>query len=215
VEPNENDRRIRIARLTRKGIAERGVLDQRSDEFASSLLEPLTEAEQRDLVAAMRRVERLLTAGALDLRVTDPEHPDARRCIGAYFAELDRRSPTGFDPAASVSVDPDEVRPPAGVLLVAYLHDEAVGCGALRGHADGRSEIKRMWVAESARGLGIARRMLEALEARAREAGARATCLDTNRNLTEAIAMYRSAGYVEVDRFTDEPFADHWFEKEL
>jgi len=65
------------------------------------------------------------------------------------------------------------------------------------------------------RGLGIGRRLLVELEAEAARHGARATRLDTNRNLTEAIAMYRSAGYVEVARFSDEPFADHWFEKPL
>src|SRR4051812_9049836 len=56
VEPHEADRRIRVARLTSKGIAERDLLDQRSDDFAASLLEPLTQDEQRDLVAAMRKV---------------------------------------------------------------------------------------------------------------------------------------------------------------
>jgi ribosomal protein S18 acetylase RimI-like enzyme len=72
-----------------------------------------------------------------------------------------------------------------------------------------------MWVAESVRGLGVGRRLLAELEARARDHGARSVRLDTNRNLTEALAMYRSAGYVEVPRFNDEPFAHHWFRKEL
>ncbi len=72
-----------------------------------------------------------------------------------------------------------------------------------------------MWVAESARGLGIARRLLTALEADALRSGARAVRLDTNRRLVEAIAMYRSAGYVEVPAFNNEPFAHHWFEKTL
>lgn len=72
-----------------------------------------------------------------------------------------------------------------------------------------------MWIADSVRGLGIGRRLLAELEARAAEHGARAVRLETNRNLTEAIAMYRSAGYVEVPAFNDEPFAHHWFEKDL
>ena len=72
-----------------------------------------------------------------------------------------------------------------------------------------------MWVAESARGLGIGRRLLAELEARAAAHGARAVRLETNRTLSEAIALYRSAGYVEVPAFNDEPFADHWFEKIL
>ena len=72
-----------------------------------------------------------------------------------------------------------------------------------------------MWVAEPARGLGIARRLLGELEADAVRSGAKTARLETNETLTEAIAMYRSAGYVEVAPFNDEPFAHHWFAKQL
>jgi ribosomal protein S18 acetylase RimI-like enzyme len=72
-----------------------------------------------------------------------------------------------------------------------------------------------MWVAESARGLGLGRRLLSELEAWAGQRGARTLRLETNRALTEAIALYRSAGYREVPAFNDEPFAHHWFEKTL
>ena len=72
-----------------------------------------------------------------------------------------------------------------------------------------------MWVLGSARGLGIGRRMLGELEARVAESGATVARLETNRALVEAIALYRSAGYREVPAFNDEPFADHWFEKQL
>src|SRR4051794_23880996 len=92
VAPADGDRRVRVARLTRAGRAERAVLDERSDELARALLEPLGEADQEALVAAMREVERLLVV----IRPVDPEHPDAQRCLAAYFAELNRRSETGF-----------------------------------------------------------------------------------------------------------------------
>ena len=72
-----------------------------------------------------------------------------------------------------------------------------------------------MWVAESARGLGIGRRLLTELEASAVRSGASTARLETNRELVEAIAMYRSAGYIEVPAFNAEPFAHHWFEKRL
>jgi DNA-binding MarR family transcriptional regulator len=215
VEPNPADRRTRIARLTPAGVAERNVLDERSDDLARSLLEPLTVAQQDRLVSAMRDVERLLAAAVVDVRPVDPDHPDAKRCIDAYFAELDRRSRTGYDPAAGVSAAPHELRPPAGVLLVAYLRADPVGCGALKHYEDGSTDIKRMWVDDSVRGLGIGRRILAELESRAAADGARAVRLETNRNLTEAIAMYRKAGYSEVSAFNDEPFAHHWFEKQL
>jgi len=72
-----------------------------------------------------------------------------------------------------------------------------------------------MWVAEAARGLGIGRRLLKQLESLARDHGAPAARLDTNRALTEAITMYRSSGYAEVQAFNDEPFAHRWFQKPL
>jgi ribosomal protein S18 acetylase RimI-like enzyme len=72
-----------------------------------------------------------------------------------------------------------------------------------------------MWVAPSARGLGIGRRLLAELEARAAASGSRAVRLDTNDSLREAINLYRSSGYREVDAFNDERYAHHWFEKRV
>jgi len=212
---DEADRRRRIVRLSPAGLAERRLLDERSDDLARSLLAPLPAAQQHELLSAMRTVRRLLTAGEVEIRPTDPGDEDAQQCLRAYFAELDRRSESGFDPGAGISAQPRELRPPVGVLLLAYLHSEPVGCGAVKHHPGAPSEIKRMWVAESARGLGIGRRLLAELEARASEDGARIVRLETNRNLTEAVALYRSSGYREVAPFNDEPFAHHWFEKEL
>jgi DNA-binding MarR family transcriptional regulator/GNAT superfamily N-acetyltransferase len=215
VEPNERDRRVRTGRLTRAGIAERRLLDRRSDALARSLLAPLGEPQRERLVAAMGEVERLLASAMVEVRRVDPADPAARYCVGEYFAELDRRFRTGFDPAASISADDDELRFPAGVLLLATLRDEPVGCGALKFHDDGPTELKRMWVAASARGLGIGRRILAELESEAVRRGSRVLHLETNGSLTEAIALYRSSGYVEVDAFNQEPYAHYWFEKRL
>jgi GNAT superfamily N-acetyltransferase len=151
----------------------------------------------------------------VEIRVTDPDDRDATRCIRSYFAELDRRSESGFDSSASIAVDRDELIPPAGHFLVAYLHGEPAGCGGVK-HPPGRpAEIKRMWVSEAARGRGIGRRLLSELEGLAASSGASVTRLETNRALVEAIAMYRSAGYEEVPPFNEEPFAHHWFQKSL
>jgi DNA-binding MarR family transcriptional regulator len=215
VTPSSADRRIRVARLTPAGLSERALLDSRSDDVAESLLAPLDPDKRDQLIAAMRTVERLLIGPAIELRTVDPVDRDARRCVRAYFAELDRRSDAGFDPAAGISAEPHELIPPAGRFLIAYLRGEPVGCGAVKHHPAGPSEIKRMWVAESARGLGIARRLLAELETCAVQSGASTARLETNRALVEAIALYRSAGYVEVPPFNDEPFAHHWFEKQL
>jgi DNA-binding MarR family transcriptional regulator len=209
------DARIRFARLTPAGAGERELLDARSDELARSMLAALDDRRRVELVGAMRTIERLMTASMVELRSVDPAGTHARRCLRAYFAELNRRSETPFDPAKGTSAEPDELRAPAGAFLIAYLRREPIGCGGLKHHPGGPSEIKRMWVAETARGLGIGRRLLGELERLARAAGARAVRLDTNRALVEAIAMYRSSGYREIARFNDEPFAHHWFEKSL
>ncbi len=191
------------------------LLARRSDDLAASILAPLTDAQRNELTAAMRTVKRLLTTGEVELHKADPAGADAQRCINAYFAELNRRSNVPYDPAAGVPAEPHEMTPPAGLFLVAYVHGEAVGCGGVKHHPGGPSEIKRMWVAEPARGLGIARRLLGELEADAIRTGAPTARLETNGSLVEAIAMYRSAGYEEVPAFNDEPFAHHWFEKAL
>jgi ribosomal protein S18 acetylase RimI-like enzyme len=72
-----------------------------------------------------------------------------------------------------------------------------------------------MWVEPEARGLGLGRRLLRELERHAADAGAPAVRLETNKTLSEAIRLYRSAGYDEVAAFNDEPYAHHWFEKRL
>lgn len=215
VDRSEPDKRVRTARLTPAGMVERVELDRRSDELAWSFLEPLNTAQRERLVAAVSDVERLFTAGMVEIGTMDPEHPHARFCLTSYITELNERFETGWDPAKSISADPNELRPPAGLLLVATLRGEPVGCGGLKFHGSEPTEIKRMWVSGTARGLGIGRRLLTELEARAAESDSPIVRLETNGSLTEAIAMYRSSGYREVEAFNTEPYAHHWFEKDL
>ncbi|HEV2458241.1 MAG TPA: MarR family winged helix-turn-helix transcriptional regulator [Ktedonobacterales bacterium] len=209
------DRRVRRARLTAAGRAERAELNRRADGFARSLLEPLSEQQQGRLTAAMAEVERLLLAATVRIAVADPSSADARWCIEQYFAELNERFEAGFDPTRGISAEPHELVPPAGLLLVAHLRQEPVGCGALKFHGDAPAELKRMWVAPHVRGLGLGRRLLSELERTAREAGVRMLHLETNGTLTEAITLYRASGYQEVAAFNAEPYAHHWFEKVL
>ena len=215
VRPSTADKRVRTAQLTRAGIAERKLLEQRSDELARSMLEPLSPSRRERLVAAMAEVEVLLTAGLVEISVVNPSHGDARFCVGEYVTELGRRFDKGFDPTASIPFEAGDFRPPNGVFLVASLRAEPVGCGGVRFHDGEPAELKRMWVAEEARGLGIGRRLLAELENHASAAGAVAVRLETNKALAEAIALYRSAGYSEVNAFNSEPYAHHWFEKPL
>src|SRR5436305_11591812 len=163
----------------------------------------------------MGEVQRLLIAAGVEIRSVDPEHPDASYCLAEYVAELNRRSTRGFDPSVGATALPHELRPPAGHFFVAHLHGEAVGCGGVKHHDDAPAEIKRMWIAPQARGLGLGRSLLETLEACAVANGAAIAHIETGAVLTEALSLYRSAGWVEVPPFNDEPFAEHWFEKTL
>lgn len=211
--PSADDRRARRATLTRKGLREYRVLDQRSQAFARSLLESLVPSQRARLVAAMAEVERCLRASSVEIGVEDPCSDDAIACFDAYFRELAARFERGFDPVQAGAGASTEYAPPHGVLLLARIDGQAVGCGALRASGGGVGEIKRMWVAAHARGLGIAQRMIDALEQHADGLGFDRLRLDTNRALIEARALYVRNGYREIGRYNDNPYADHWFEK--
>ena len=152
---------------------------------------------------------------SLRIEISDPSSKDAKWCLEQYFGELDKRFEGGFDPSQSISANAGELILPAGVMLVAYLSSEPVGCGALKFHNDGIAELKRMWVSPSFRGRGMGKKLLQALEDSAREAGAKIIHLETNKSLVEAKELYRRAGYQEVKPFNSEPYANHWFEKKL
>ncbi|HEY6469202.1 MAG TPA: helix-turn-helix domain-containing GNAT family N-acetyltransferase [Candidatus Dormibacteraeota bacterium] len=213
--PGAADHRLRTARLTAAGQAERAVLDRRSDDLATALLEPLSAEQRSRLVASMAEVERLMTAGLVVMAPIDPADPRAQHCLRAYNDELNTRFDTGWDPARSIPATVDVLRPPAGLFVLATLHEHPVACGALKFHPGAPAELKRMWVSSSVRGLGIGRRLLQEMESRAVAGGADAVRLETNGTLIEAISLYRSSGYVEVPAFNDEPYAHHWFEKRL
>jgi DNA-binding MarR family transcriptional regulator len=215
VKASAADGRVRTARLTARGKREVGELDRLSDGLASSILDPLDETQRARLADAADTVRRLLEASLITVEPEPADSADARWCIGQYFAELGRRFDTGFDPARSIPAAGADMTPPHGVLLVARLRARPVGCGALKLHPGEPTELKRMWVDPNVRGLGLGRRLLRELEQRAANAGSTTIRLETNGSLTEAIALYRSAGYDEVPAFNDEPYAHHWFEKHL
>ena len=215
VGPSPEDRRVRRVELTEAGFAERAELDRRSDDLALSMLAPLSARQRTRLIAAMGEVEHLLQASAVRFAIEDPSSADARWCLGQYFSELDARFETGFDTSLSISADANELTPPAGALIIARVHARPVGCGALKFHPDAPAELKRMWVAPEARGIGLGRQILGNLERLAWDWGARVVRLETNRALGEAIALYRGSGFREVAAFNDEPYAHHWFEKRL
>ena len=142
----------------------------------------------------------------LDIRTAAYDSPDARRLIEQVQQEYVVRY-GGRDKAR---IDAAEFAPPRGLFAVAYEGDEPVAIGGWRrnesdayGALPGErpAEIKRMYVAESARGRGLARAVLAYLEDTAREAGVDWLVLETGRKQPEALALYRSSGYVDVPHF--------------
>ena len=144
-----------------------------------------------------------------------PESPVAQELLDRYYAELATRFPGGFDLARTVAAPPAELTPPQGRFLLARMGTRALGCGAVRVLDADIAEIKRMWVDPAARGLGVGRTLLAALESAAAELGARTVRLDTAAELTEALALYLSSGYREVAPYNENPYAAHWLEKRL
>lgn len=209
------DARVRIARLTGSGLAELERLNTLSDDLARSMLAPLSREQALRLVSAMAEVDRLLRVSSIELEVSDPRNPDAQRCLQRYYAELAARFPNGFELHADDSPAAEELLPPSGCMLLARLFGEPVGCGGIRTLEPGVGEIKRMWLSPQVRGLGLGRRLLAELEriALARKLGI--IRLDTNGSLAEALRLYRSSGYHEIPRYNDNPYAQHWFEKDL
>src|SRR4051812_16103249 len=201
------DRRTKRLALTRAGRAELKRVDRISDARAAAVLAPL-DAEQRErLLCAQDEVRRLLALSMFTIEPEDPASADARWCLAHYGAELAERFEEGFD-ATVWPADPTR-------FVIARLGGQPAGCGALKTLGPGVGEVARMWVDRPHRGLGIARRILAALEEQAAELGFATVRLDTNRALGEAKAMYRTAGYAEIERYNDNPYANHWFEKRL
>src|SRR5262245_46541035 len=116
----------------------------------------------------------------------------SRALIEALNAELARLYP---EPGANhFRLDPGEVTDGRGAFLVVYLDGAAVGCGALRVLDPETAELKRMYVTPSARGRGLGRRLVAALEAEAREIGIRRLVLETGIRQAAALALYRATG---------------------
>jgi DNA-binding MarR family transcriptional regulator/GNAT superfamily N-acetyltransferase len=213
VRSQPSDHRARIAELTLEGRAQLTDLNKRAGVVATGLLAPLTSKQREELISALDVVQRRLRLAAISIQVTDPSSPVARQCLAEYAAEIGQRFPEGFDHAALVP--PAEATGASGAFLVASEQHRLVGCGVVRTLAPGIGEIRHVWVHAQARRLGLGRRLLHELEGQAAARDLRTVRLDTHKVLTEAIGMYRSSGYREIPPYDDNPYAHHWFEKDL
>jgi GNAT superfamily N-acetyltransferase len=152
---------------------------------------------------------------ALTIAKVSADEPVAVMLLGEYLAGLQAVLPE-FDPARSVSADPDEMTPPRGAFVVISEKGRPLACGGLKTHGPGLGEIKRMYVRPDARRRGVARVLLGALESEARALGMTAVVLDTRvPEAAAAVALYRATGYVDVPPFNENPYANVWMRKAL
>jgi GNAT superfamily N-acetyltransferase len=154
--------------------------------------------------------------GPFEIRPEAADGPAARALHAQYMALVCERLP-GFVPTERIFASEDAFAGEGSAWLVAFDVDGSpVGCGGLRTLEPGVGEIKRMFVTRRARGAGLGRRLLRALEQRAAAQGHRRVRLLTTEVLTEAIALYDAEGYRTVQRTqcAGEP-PDIWMEKEL
>lgn len=213
--PSPADARAKVATRTAAGTQEAQLLDHLSEEAASSLLGGLEPDEREEVDRAARTLTRVLTRRHLVIDIVDPQSRDAQWCVAQFFAEIDALFDEGYDLAKAVVVGSEDLTPPQGAFLVARLHGQPVGCGGVKLPHGEPAFLKRMWVAPSARGLGIAGLLLDRLESLAVAAGAPAVTLDTNSKLTAAGRLYESRGYRQVPDFNGEHHADRWYRKDL
>ena len=125
------------------------------------------------------------------------DHPHAQALIAALNAELTARYPE--EGATHFSLAASEVMPGQGAFVVAYFDEDPVACGAIRRLDAERAELERMYVDKNARGLGIGRKILEALECEARGLGVTRVVLETGTRQAEAMALYQSHGYAPIE----------------
>lgn len=130
----------------------------------------------------------------LILRVVESDSPDFAALSAAFEAELEDRYPELGEDESSPVQD-------LFVAVIAYGDDVPLGCGALRELEPGIAEVKRMFVAPQARRLGVARRVLGALEEQAHMRGFSAVRLGTGVRQPEAVALYESYGYHRIPLF--------------
>jgi GNAT superfamily N-acetyltransferase len=152
----------------------------------------------------------------IEVRHEPPDAPAAQALFAAYMQDVNERL-GDFTPTERIFATPEAFDGPGSAWLVLYEDGEPVACAGLRPLDGDAGEIKRMFVAGSARGRGHGRRLLAELEAFARAPGQRRIRLLTTSVLTEARALYAAQGYEVVESFpmTEPDRTDYWLEKTL
>ena len=211
VEASEADARCRIASLTKAGEAEFAAYEALSDKQAADIVarhpHPEVLLQAMDVVATALGFDRTVIERVSSL------DPRAVACLEAYYAELARRLKSGFDVNLSADPEASDMAHPRGAFLLAMLDGMPIGCIGVKGTDKGYAELKRLWIVPSARGMGLAHRMMAEAEEEARRLGIKCLRLDTNSVLSDAVAMYHKLGWTEIERFNEDPYPDLFFEK--
>jgi GNAT superfamily N-acetyltransferase len=150
----------------------------------------------------------------VDFRPADAAASPAVDLVSAMWEEIKGMYPRIGDEEGP-SATPEDFSPPGGAFLVGWDGDRPVAGGGLKRLEDGAAEIKRMYVAHEARGAGVGRALLAALEDQARALGYGVVRLDTGRFQPSALRMYLQAGYRPILDYNGNPYASFWGEKEL
>ncbi len=152
----------------------------------------------------------------LMLEPASRDDPYVLALFGPFIREADGPLDVDLDVEAEIAAGPPaDLAPPGGVLLLARVGGEPAGLGGVRHLETEIAEVKSMYVVPAHRGRGLARRILAELEEIARRHGCRATRLDTSDYLTDAVHLYRAAGYREVPAYNTNLKANLWFERQL
>ncbi|MEV6302103.1 helix-turn-helix domain-containing GNAT family N-acetyltransferase [Actinoplanes sp. NPDC051861] len=207
VRAHPRDGRVRVAELTAAGHRERAELDRLSDAGIAALLDNLSAAQREQFLDAQARVRRLLRLAGVRIAAVPADDRAARDCLRRYAAELGTRFPEGYDPATLTA--PADVD---GTLLLATEDDRPAGCGLWVRHGTA-AEIRHLWITPAARGIGLGRRLLRALEDDAAGHLITTVRLGTHSALTEAIALYRASGYHEIADYGASKYNQITFEK--
>jgi GNAT superfamily N-acetyltransferase len=152
---------------------------------------------------------------AFEIRFGDPAAPESRDLVRAMEQEIEELYADRGGSIHSVSAEPEAMTPPAGAFVVVLAGDRAVGCGGLKRLSEDTCEIKRMYLRPEVRGLGLASRLLRALEERAAAAGYTRVRLDTGDRQPAAMHLYATREYRAIADYNGNTAATHWFEKDL
>jgi ribosomal protein S18 acetylase RimI-like enzyme len=154
------------------------------------------------------------------LFIVEPQSDAGVRALRSYFEDIVGRywgrSLTEAELESAIEESPsDDLVAPSGLLVLAAIGGRTVGCGGVKFLSDEVAELTRIHVTAPARRRGVAAQIIGYLEQHVSDRGAIRMRLDVRDDLTEALALYRRLGYLEVAPFNKDPYVGHWFAKTL